>query len=96
MAQEEGGGADVVLWIVVQEPLNKGQTDSDGFIPGGFKSVMSFDLIRPNTFSVKSDFLSLHLFLSPLFLTDGSPYRLFFRVKFYSSEPNNLREEFTR
>ncbi|KAK2903002.1 hypothetical protein QQF64_010114 [Cirrhinus molitorella] len=24
------------------------------------------------------------------------PYRLFFRVKFYSSEPNNLREEFTR
>ncbi|XP_043118013.1 band 4.1-like protein 4B isoform X3 [Puntigrus tetrazona] len=26
----------------------------------------------------------------------GSPYRLFFRVKFYSSEPNNLHEEFTR
>uniref|UniRef100_A0A3Q0S3I5 Erythrocyte membrane protein band 4.1 like 4B n=1 Tax=Amphilophus citrinellus TaxID=61819 RepID=A0A3Q0S3I5_AMPCI len=26
----------------------------------------------------------------------GQPYRLFFRVKFYSSEPNNLREEFTR
>uniref|UniRef100_A0A3Q0S147 Erythrocyte membrane protein band 4.1 like 4B n=1 Tax=Amphilophus citrinellus TaxID=61819 RepID=A0A3Q0S147_AMPCI len=26
---------------------------------------------------------------------DGQPYRLFFRVKFYSSEPNNLREEFT-
>uniref|UniRef100_A0A3B5MS27 Erythrocyte membrane protein band 4.1 like 4B n=1 Tax=Xiphophorus couchianus TaxID=32473 RepID=A0A3B5MS27_9TELE len=26
----------------------------------------------------------------------GPPYRLFFRVKFYSSEPNNLREEFTR
>ncbi|XP_073703684.1 band 4.1-like protein 4B [Garra rufa] len=24
------------------------------------------------------------------------PYRLFFRVKFYSSEPNNLHEEFTR
>ncbi|XP_030249722.1 band 4.1-like protein 4B [Sparus aurata] len=29
-------------------------------------------------------------------IRDGSPYRLFFRVKFYSSEPNNLREEFTR
>uniref|UniRef100_A0A3B5B3Y4 Erythrocyte membrane protein band 4.1 like 4B n=1 Tax=Stegastes partitus TaxID=144197 RepID=A0A3B5B3Y4_9TELE len=28
-------------------------------------------------------------------IRDGSPYRLFFRVKFYSSEPNNLREEFT-
>uniref|UniRef100_A0A665WBN4 Erythrocyte membrane protein band 4.1 like 4B n=1 Tax=Echeneis naucrates TaxID=173247 RepID=A0A665WBN4_ECHNA len=28
--------------------------------------------------------------------TNGPPYRLFFRVKFYSSEPNNLREEFTR
>lgn len=26
----------------------------------------------------------------------GLPYRLFFRVKFYSSEPNNLHEEFTR
>ncbi|XP_035528244.1 LOW QUALITY PROTEIN: band 4.1-like protein 4B [Morone saxatilis] len=29
-------------------------------------------------------------------IRDGPPYRLFFRVKFYSSEPNNLREEFTR
>ncbi|XP_041843557.1 band 4.1-like protein 4B isoform X2 [Melanotaenia boesemani] len=29
-------------------------------------------------------------------IRDGQPYRLFFRVKFYSSEPNNLREEFTR
>ncbi|XP_037130190.1 band 4.1-like protein 4B [Syngnathus acus] len=29
-------------------------------------------------------------------IRDGSPFRLFFRVKFYSSEPNNLREEFTR
>ncbi|XP_028983743.1 band 4.1-like protein 4B isoform X2 [Betta splendens] len=29
-------------------------------------------------------------------IVDGPPYRLFFRVKFYSSEPNNLREEFTR
>uniref|UniRef100_A0A7N5ZRL4 FERM domain-containing protein n=1 Tax=Anabas testudineus TaxID=64144 RepID=A0A7N5ZRL4_ANATE len=29
-------------------------------------------------------------------IRDGRPYRLFFRVKFYSSEPNNLREEFTR
>uniref|UniRef100_A0A3Q3LVY8 Erythrocyte membrane protein band 4.1 like 4B n=1 Tax=Mastacembelus armatus TaxID=205130 RepID=A0A3Q3LVY8_9TELE len=28
-------------------------------------------------------------------IRDGPPYRLFFRVKFYSSEPNNLREEFT-
>lgn len=26
----------------------------------------------------------------------GPSYRLFFRVKFYSSEPNNLHEEFTR
>lgn len=29
-------------------------------------------------------------------IRDGPHYRLFFRVKFYSSEPNNLREEFTR
>ncbi|TNN75689.1 Band 4.1-like protein 4B [Liparis tanakae] len=29
-------------------------------------------------------------------IREGPPYRLFFRVKFYSSEPNNLREEFTR
>ncbi|XP_061531258.1 LOW QUALITY PROTEIN: band 4.1-like protein 4B [Phycodurus eques] len=29
-------------------------------------------------------------------IRDGPPFRLFFRVKFYSSEPNNLREEFTR
>lgn len=40
-----------------------------------------------------TDFPLPHLsFLS----SDGPPYRLFFRVKFYSSEPNNLREEFTR
>lgn len=26
----------------------------------------------------------------------GPPYCLYFRIKFYSSEPNNLREEFTR
>ncbi|XP_017579331.2 band 4.1-like protein 4B isoform X1 [Pygocentrus nattereri] len=26
----------------------------------------------------------------------GPPYRLYFRVRFYSSEPNNLHEEFTR
>lgn len=96
MAQEEGGEAVVVLWVVVQEPLNKGQADSDGLTQSGFKSVISFDLIWLNAFPVKSDFISLHLFLSPLFLPDGSPYRLFFRVKFYSSEPNNLREEFTR
>lgn len=31
-----------------------------------------------------------------LHAVDGPPFRLFFRVKFYSSEPNNLREEFTR
>ncbi|XP_035381742.1 band 4.1-like protein 4B isoform X1 [Electrophorus electricus] len=29
-------------------------------------------------------------------ITYGPPYRLFFRVKFYSSEPSNLHEEFTR
>ncbi|KAK9513770.1 hypothetical protein VZT92_027276 [Zoarces viviparus] len=29
-------------------------------------------------------------------IRDGPRYKLFFRVKFYSSEPNNLREEFTR
>ncbi|KAM6968398.1 band 4.1-like protein 4B [Aplochiton taeniatus] len=29
-------------------------------------------------------------------ITDDPQYRLFFRVKFYSSEPNNLHEEFTR
>uniref|UniRef100_A0A3Q3VSP3 FERM domain-containing protein n=1 Tax=Mola mola TaxID=94237 RepID=A0A3Q3VSP3_MOLML len=29
-------------------------------------------------------------------IRDGPTYRLFFRVKFYSSEPNNLHEEFTR
>ncbi|XP_061572780.1 band 4.1-like protein 4B isoform X2 [Cololabis saira] len=29
-------------------------------------------------------------------IRDGPHYRLFLRVKFYSSEPNNLREEFTR
>ncbi|XP_061676789.1 band 4.1-like protein 4B [Syngnathoides biaculeatus] len=29
-------------------------------------------------------------------IPDAPPFRLFFRVKFYSSEPNNLHEEFTR
>ncbi|KAJ8371758.1 hypothetical protein AAFF_G00302650 [Aldrovandia affinis] len=29
-------------------------------------------------------------------IKNGPPYTLYFRVKFYSSEPNNLHEEFTR
>jgi len=32
----------------------------------------------------------------PSAYTVGPPYTLHFRIKYYSSEPNNLHEEFTR
>lgn len=37
-----------------------------------------------------------HLYLSVSQCLVGPAYALHFRVKYYSSEPNNLREEFTR
>uniref|UniRef100_A0A3B3QK55 Erythrocyte membrane protein band 4.1 like 4B n=1 Tax=Paramormyrops kingsleyae TaxID=1676925 RepID=A0A3B3QK55_9TELE len=39
---------------------------------------------------------SWHLRYGVSLLQAGPPFTLYFRVKFYSSEPNNLREEFTR
>lgn len=51
------------------------------------------------TFTIKMlvihDPLLLHC-LPLLFFTVGPPYTFRFRVKFYSSEPNNLHEELTR
>ncbi|XP_042175287.1 tyrosine-protein phosphatase non-receptor type 3-like isoform X7 [Oncorhynchus tshawytscha] len=68
-----------------------------------------FDQIRYHLDLVEADYFGLQ-FMDPEQVShwldvskpikkqirDGPPYRLFFRVKFYSSEPNNLHEEFTR
>ncbi|XP_034030747.1 LOW QUALITY PROTEIN: band 4.1-like protein 4B [Thalassophryne amazonica] len=68
-----------------------------------FDQIMyHIDLIETDYFGLQfmdTDQVSHWLDMTKLIkkqIRDGPPYRLFFRVKFYSSEPNNLREEFTR
>ncbi|KAM4579786.1 band 4.1-like protein 4B isoform 2-T2 [Odontesthes bonariensis] len=78
-------------------------------LPSKSKGQDLFDQIMYHIDLVESDYFGLQfmdtdqvshwLDMSKLIkkqIPDGPPYRLFFRVKFYSSEPNNLREEFTR
>ncbi|KAM9724543.1 band 4.1-like protein 4B isoform 2-T2 [Menidia menidia] len=78
-------------------------------LPSKSKGQDLFDQIMYHIELVESDYFGLQfmdtdqvsrwLDMSKLIkkqIRDGPPYRLFFRVKFYSSEPNNLREEFTR
>uniref|UniRef100_A0A8K9X7V9 Erythrocyte membrane protein band 4.1 like 4B n=1 Tax=Oncorhynchus mykiss TaxID=8022 RepID=A0A8K9X7V9_ONCMY len=78
-------------------------------IPKRSKGQELFDQIRYHLDLVEADYFGLQ-FMDPEQVShwldvskpikkqirDGPPYRLFFRVKFYSSEPNNLHEEFTR
>ncbi|XP_016893677.1 band 4.1-like protein 4B isoform X2 [Cynoglossus semilaevis] len=68
-----------------------------------FDQIMyHIDLVETDYFGLQfmdTDQVSHWLDMSKLIkkqIRDGPPYRLFFRVKFYSSEPNNLHEEFTR
>ncbi|XP_071385308.1 band 4.1-like protein 4B isoform X2 [Centroberyx affinis] len=68
-----------------------------------FDQIMyHLDLVEADYFGLQfmdTDQVSHWLDMSKLLkkqIRDGPPYRLFFRVKFYSSEPNNLHEEFTR
>uniref|UniRef100_A0A3P9BA02 Erythrocyte membrane protein band 4.1 like 4B n=1 Tax=Maylandia zebra TaxID=106582 RepID=A0A3P9BA02_9CICH len=68
-----------------------------------FDQIMyHIDLVETDYFGLQfmdTDQVSHWLDMSKLIkkqIRDGPPYKLFFRVKFYSSEPNNLREEFTR
>ncbi|KAM9309662.1 LOW QUALITY PROTEIN: band 4.1-like protein 4B [Pholidichthys leucotaenia] len=68
-----------------------------------FDQIMyHIDLVETDYFGLQfmdEDKVSHWLDMSKLIkkqIPDGQPYKLFFRVKFYSSEPNNLREEFTR
>ncbi|XP_030225807.1 band 4.1-like protein 4B [Gadus morhua] len=64
--------------------------------------IYHLDLVEADYFGLQymdSEQVSHWLDMSKLIkkqIRDGPPYRLFFRVKFYSSEPNNLHEEFTR
>ncbi|XP_054903751.1 band 4.1-like protein 4B isoform X2 [Poeciliopsis prolifica] len=68
-----------------------------------FDQIMyHIDLVETDYFGLQfmdtdqvSHWLDMSKFLKKQ-IPEGPPYRLFFRVKFYSSEPNNLREEFTR
>ncbi|KAM9851454.1 band 4.1-like protein 4B [Aulostomus maculatus] len=68
-----------------------------------FDQIMyHIDLVETDYFGLQymdTDQVSHWLDMSKIIkkqIRDGPPFRLFFRVKFYSSEPNNLREEFTR
>lgn len=68
-----------------------------------FDQIMyHIDLVETDYFGLQymdSEQVSHWLDMSKLIkkqIRDGPRYKLFFRVKFYSSEPNNLREEFTR
>ncbi|XP_053743459.1 band 4.1-like protein 4B isoform X1 [Synchiropus splendidus] len=68
-----------------------------------FDQIMyHIDLVETDYFGLQymdADQVSHWLDMSKLIkkqIRDGPTFRLFFRVKFYSSEPNNLREEFTR
>uniref|UniRef100_A0A667XKZ3 Erythrocyte membrane protein band 4.1 like 4B n=1 Tax=Myripristis murdjan TaxID=586833 RepID=A0A667XKZ3_9TELE len=68
-----------------------------------FDQIMyHLDLVEADYFGLQfmdTDQVSHWLDMSKLIkkqIRDGPPFRLFFRVKFYSSEPNNLHEEFTR
>ncbi|MED6264903.1 hypothetical protein CHARACLAT_019943 [Characodon lateralis] len=84
-------------------------TDVSVDLPSKSKGQDLFDQIMYHIDLVETDYFGLQfmdadqvshwLDMSKLLkkqIHEGPPYRLFFRVKFYSSEPNNLREEFTR
>ncbi|XP_015226538.1 band 4.1-like protein 4B isoform X4 [Cyprinodon tularosa] len=84
-------------------------TDVSVDLPSKSKGQDLFDQIMYHIDLVETDYFGLQfmdtdqvshwLDMSKLLkkqVQEGPPYRLFFRVKFYSSEPNNLREEFTR
>ncbi|XP_065317575.1 protein 4.1-like isoform X1 [Gordionus sp. m RMFG-2023] len=66
------------------------------------KVFLHLDLIEKDYFGLQfMDHLQVSHWLDPTKLVKkqvkiGPPYTLSFRVKFYSSEPNNLREELTR
>ncbi|KAK2815093.1 hypothetical protein Q7C36_023359 [Tachysurus vachellii] len=78
-------------------------------LPKNAKGQDLFDQIMYHLDLVEADYFGLQ-FMDPEQVTHwldvakpikkqiryGPSYRLFFRVKFYSSEPNNLHEEFTR
>ncbi|XP_072910411.1 band 4.1-like protein 4B [Hemitrygon akajei] len=82
--------------ISVELPKNaKGQDLFD-------QIVYHLDLVETEYFSLQfMDALQVshwldHTKLIKKQMKIGPPYSLHFRIKFYSSEPNNLREEFTR
>lgn len=53
-------------------------------------------MILCNNNKKKSHLVHVNSVLNEFSFAVGPPYCLHFRVKFYSSEPNNLREELTR
>uniref|UniRef100_A0A8C4ZJ19 Erythrocyte membrane protein band 4.1 like 4B n=1 Tax=Gadus morhua TaxID=8049 RepID=A0A8C4ZJ19_GADMO len=65
-------------------------------LPSKSKGQELFDQIIYHLDLVEADYFGLQYMDSEQVSVNGPPYRLFFRVKFYSSEPNNLHEEFTR
>uniref|UniRef100_A0A8D0WH82 Erythrocyte membrane protein band 4.1 like 5 n=1 Tax=Sus scrofa TaxID=9823 RepID=A0A8D0WH82_PIG len=69
-------------------------TDVSVDLPKKAKGQELFDQIMYHLDLIESDYFGLRFMDSAQ--VAGSPYCLHLRVKFYSSEPNNLREELTR
>uniref|UniRef100_A0A2K6KF26 Erythrocyte membrane protein band 4.1 like 5 n=1 Tax=Rhinopithecus bieti TaxID=61621 RepID=A0A2K6KF26_RHIBE len=71
-------------------------TDVSVDLPKKAKGQELFDQIMYHLDLIESDYFGLRFMDSAQVAVIGSPYCLHLRVKFYSSEPNNLREELTR
>uniref|UniRef100_A0A8C5YSL0 Erythrocyte membrane protein band 4.1 like 4B n=1 Tax=Marmota marmota marmota TaxID=9994 RepID=A0A8C5YSL0_MARMA len=65
-------------------------------LPKHAKGQDLFDQIVYHLDLVETDYFGLQFLDSAQVTVFGPAYALHFRVKYYSSEPNNLREEFTR
>uniref|UniRef100_A0A8C9EI60 Erythrocyte membrane protein band 4.1 like 5 n=1 Tax=Pavo cristatus TaxID=9049 RepID=A0A8C9EI60_PAVCR len=72
-------------------------TDVSVDLPKKAKGQLLFEQIMYHLDLIESDYFGLRFMDSAqVAVSIGPPYCLHFRVKFYSSEPNNLREELTR
>uniref|UniRef100_A0A8C1L0P3 Erythrocyte membrane protein band 4.1 like 5 n=1 Tax=Cyprinus carpio TaxID=7962 RepID=A0A8C1L0P3_CYPCA len=71
-------------------------TDVSVDLPKKAKGAELFEQIMYHLDVVEKDYFGLLMFSAFWLVLVGPPYCLHMRVKFYSSEPNNLHEELTR
>uniref|UniRef100_A0A673LUR7 Band 4.1-like protein 4B n=1 Tax=Sinocyclocheilus rhinocerous TaxID=307959 RepID=A0A673LUR7_9TELE len=89
-----GRGGNAVLQAHQQQVIHAPIVVTGGAVVHIPAAGNSKDAITCRVLLLDGSDVSVELPVSGVF--HGLPYRLFFRVKFYSSEPNNLHEEFTR